>query len=59
MIKIIIAFMAGGAFGALFMSCFIVAGRADRLEEQQFEQFKNMERQNKATDTEAGNGTSK
>ena len=66
MIKIIIAFMTGGAFGVMIMSCLIVAGRADRLDEEQFEpfeQFNNMKRRNKATDkatdTEAGNGTSK
>ena len=49
MIKAILSFMAGSAFGAMFMSCCIVAGRADRMDEQQFEQRKN--KQDEATDT--------
>ena len=52
MIKIILAFMAGAAFGVMIISCCVAAGRADRMDEQQFEQRKH--KQNKDPDTGQG-----
>ncbi|MBQ3426921.1 MAG: hypothetical protein IJH37_07245 [Clostridia bacterium] len=40
MIKILLAFMAGAAFGVMMICCCVAAGRADRMDEQQFEQRK-------------------
>ena len=49
MIKIILAFMAGAAFGIMILSCCVAAGRADRMDEQQFEKRKH--KQDKDPDT--------
>ena len=49
MIKIILAFIAGAAFGIMIISCCVAAGRADRMDEQQYEKRKH--KRDDASDT--------